>query len=184
MARAEYIKSARASKFDRTCYTCRQPIEVGQGYARNQPSRYSPTYQWHTACASPPASVLETNDKRSQAMAAFEDAYASLDAIGDDIEGDEVESALTDLRDTAAEGVREAAEMWREAQQSIEDGFGHATYQSDEMGDHADTYDGVADTIESIDIEPWHEDNDLDEYRTEQIENMRAGLGEAEGDLD
>lgn len=176
MARTTYVEKARASKKDRTCFTCNQPIEAGQAYAHNQPNRWSMRYQWHRTCAMPPASLLESNDKRAAAMAAFEDAYSSLDEI--DTEGDTVQDDVEALISTAADGVREAAEMWREGAQAIEDGFGHSTYQSEEMTEHADVYDGVADTIESIDVGMGDEDP------LDLIERVREELGSAEGDLD
>lgn len=183
MARTQTVDKARASKKSRTCFTCNQAIEVGQSYRWNQPTRWSMRYNWHTACAAPPASSLESNDKRAAAMAAFENAYANLDDL-DLTDPEAVADALTDIVDTATEGVREAAEMWQEAADSIEQGFGHSTYQSEELAEHADVYEQVASTIESIDVEPYDAENDDAEWAVAQVDAVRSALNDAEGDLD
>lgn len=184
MARITYVAKAQPSKFARVCYSCREPIEVGQAYNWTKPSRYSSKYVWHAGHAAPPGSVLETNDKRSQAMAAFENAYAALDEFEFDAEGDPA-GDLEAIVSEAAEGVQEAAEMWREGAQAIEDGFGHPTYQSDEMNDHADVYEGVAQAIESIYVAPFDAEHDTpEEWVEEHVEGVRSELSNVEGDLD
>ena len=200
MARTTFVKSARARKDgkpDRTCHTCRQPITPGQSYYWNQPSRFSSRYDWHADCLAPRGSVLESNEKRSQAMAAFEDGYDSLHSINvqayvpeedrdPDAQGliDEIGS----IGMAVAEGVREAAEMWRESAQAIEDGFQHETYQSQEMNDHADVYDSVADEAEQIhdQVDEYDEGqwNSFEEWAESAIEAAESALSNAEMGVD
>jgi hypothetical protein len=181
MARITTVEKAQKSKRERTCYSCHQSIEVGQSYRWTQPSRYSMRYNWHIDCAMPPGSALETNDKRATAMAAFENLYDNLGSLLTDAENDpdfDLEDAVSSALTDAADEVEQAAEMWRESQQAIEDGFGHATYQSDEMAERADEYDGVAQSLQAIDTTP-DDDQPVDEY----IERIRDEVSSAEGDL-
>jgi uncharacterized protein YukE len=191
MARTTYVASARKTKGGErpTCYTCQEPIGVGQAYAWNQPSRFSRRYQWHQDCPAPNPSVLETNEKRSTALAAFEDAYDALSNLTFVAYNDDVEAFMADLQgilDQCAEGVREAAELWRESANNIEDGFGHATSTSDEMNDHADTYDSVADEVEQCADQLDERDafESFEEWTEAAVATVTEDLGNVEGNLD
>ena len=193
MARITSVTAARKRKPGQppfVCYTCRKPIVEGQAYNWVQPSRFSSRYNWHADHAPPPPSVLESNEKRARAMEAFESAYDELDAIDTDAvtDADDLMTLIREVLDSCAEGVREAAEMWRESATNIEDGFGHATTISDEMNEHADLYDGVADEVEQV-------ADGLDEYRADEwdsivewarsaVEAAGEDLGSAEGEID
>jgi hypothetical protein len=61
---------------------------------------------------------------------------------------DDVTSALEDV----ANAIRELAEESRETASNIEEGFGHATSQSEEAEQRADDLDGWADEIEQVDV--------------------------------
>lgn len=61
---------------------------------------------------------------------------------------DSVRSALDDI----AQQVRDLADEKREAASSIEDGFGHPTYQSEELEQQADDLESWADDIEGADV--------------------------------
>lgn len=191
MARTEHIKSARKTKDGSrpTCYTCNQPIAIGDSYNRNQPSRFSRAYCWHAACKAPAPSVLESNEKRSMAMAAFEQAAEDLAALDAGAYSDS-DALLADVRsvlEQCAEGVREAAEAWNESADSIEDGFGHETYQSAEMREHADTYEGVAYTVEQIYLDDWSGDavdEPFAEWAQGVLDAAQTELDAAEGDID
>jgi len=183
VAQTQHIKSARKTKDGNRprCVTCTQPIEVGQGYYKNSPSRFSQTYTWHEGCAGPRASALESNEKRSQAYAAIEDAQEAVEAITGDfkvaddptsnVEDTDYETRarlvmeqITDIGVALAEGINEAAELWRESASNIEDGFGHETERSAEMNEHADTYEEVANEAESItdQVSEWLEPDEGD----------------------
>jgi hypothetical protein len=185
MARTTYVDSARKTKSGKrpTCYTCKQPIEIGQAYAWNQPNRFSPRYQWHQSCPTPSASVLESNEKRGTAMSAIEGAYSDLSNMESD------DAFLADIKaivEQCAEGVREAAEMWRESASNIEDGFGHSTSISEEMEEHADTYDGVADEIEqcSDQVDDIDQFESFEEWAEAAVSTVSEDLENAEGNLD
>lgn len=176
MPAATHVNKARKSQGP--CYTCHRDIKVGDAYAWYKANRFSPRYAWHAECTAPRPSVLEANEKRSAATAAFENANDEVDAIRGKLDGYQVapevvggeaeawtpetaaESLLDDLGGVSqhcAEGVSEAAEMWRESATNIEDGFGQATSQSEEMSDRADEWEGIATDIETL-------RDELDEY--------------------
>jgi len=130
---------------------------------------------------------LESNEKRAAAMAAFEGGYADLDALDatsytdvDEFQGD-VESIL----EAVASNLNEAAEMWRESASNIEDGFGHATSQSEEYEGYADEVESVACDVEALwnDIDSPAEDDVLVDWIVETIEALTSALGDAEGSL-
>jgi hypothetical protein len=182
VAQTQHIKSARKTKDgDRpTCHTCHKPIEVGQGYYKNSPSRFSATYSWHEGCPGPRASTLESNEKRGAAYAACEDADDAVEAIDGVLDirdgGEPVEvtiearvkyvmECLGDAFTVLGDGIQEAAEMWRESASNIEEGFGHETERSQEMNDHADVYDDAASEASDnlLDqITEWDPDAEMD----------------------
>lgn len=191
MAKITSVKSAGKRKEGRQryrCYACRDEIQEGQAYSWVQPSRFSARINWHATCPTPPASAMESNEKRAQAMAAFEGGYDALDSI--DIANFESDDLLDELRsiiEVIAEGVRESAEMWREAAQNIEDGFQHATYQSDELNERADEYDGIADAVDEIgyglsdDRDVDNPDDETDEeWRERMVDEVRSSLEDVE----
>lgn len=189
MARTQHVKSARARLKGRapfTCYSCRKPIEPGQEYYWNQPSRFHAQVSWHAGCPHPPASMLESNEKRARAYEAFEQATADLQALEvDGVPVDDLDCSITSILEACAEGINEAAEMWREAASNIEDGFGHSTFQSDEMNDHADVYEDVASSVEQITWDvPEGDDDDLPERLAQVIEDVQGELDGLQGDID
>lgn len=60
--------------------------------------------------------------------------------------------AVTDALSDAAQAVRDLSEEKRESADSLEDGFGHSTYQSEELNQTADDLEGWADEIENADV--------------------------------
>ena len=166
-----YVKSARARKDGKPpfrCTTCTQPIEPGQAYAWSQASRFAMRYSWHQTCAAPRASVLEGNEKTSTCMAAFEDADEALSAI--DLESIEVtaladednpddldtrkrealRSEIESIGQNLQQGIQDAADMYHESASNIEDGFGHATEQSEQAEENATLYEDIASNAEQV----------------------------------
>lgn len=191
MARTTHVASARKTKDGERpfCYTCHEPIEVGQAYAWNQPSRFSRRFSWHETCPAPGASVLESNEKRGTAMGAFEDAYKALDDLKPEEYKEDPEAFLADIKsivEQCAEQVREAAEMWRESASNIEDGFGHTTSTSEEMEEHADTYEGVADEVEQCgdQVDERDQFETFAEWAEAAVATVSEDLGNTEGNLD
>lgn len=89
------------------------------------------------------------------------------------------EDEISDWAAQVAEEIRSLAEEKREAASNIEDGFGHETYQSDELNSTADDLDSWADDVENIDVpeapqeEDFHYDedgNDLDDEDAERAD--------------
>lgn len=78
-----------------------------------------------------------------------------------DLSGVETVEDAEAVAQEAAEAIRELAEQKRESAGNIEDGFGHATYQSEELEQQADDLDSWADEVEAIDFP------DQDDYRSE-----------------
>lgn len=196
MAATQHIKSARKTKDGErpTCYTCHQPIEVGQGYYKNSPSRFSPTYSWHEGCPSPRSSVLESNEKRGVAYGACEDAHDAVDTIDGvlplqeggvpieapiEVRAKYVMDEVGDIFTALAEGIEGAAEMWRESATNIEEGFGHETERSSEMNDHAEVYSDVASEAEqgADQVNGWDPDAGFD--FEEWLDNVRTEAHEA-----
>jgi len=181
VTRINLVASARARKDgrpERKCYACHLPIAVGTAYRWAQPSRYSARIDWHDACPAPAPSALESNEKRSMAMAAFEAAYDDAEALRDsgaDAIKDEAEALLSCLSDA----LGEVEEMYRESAANIEDGFGHPTSSSEEQEEMADTYSSMIGDLDS-DLDAWDEDDterteDAADY-VERIADEVAGL--------
>lgn len=191
MSSINVVDKARArtkGKPQYKCHTCHETIEVGQAYSWFRASRFTSRFNWHTACKRPAPSVLETNEKRATAMAAFEAAYEAIDNA----------TSLADLIDAvqeAATGLREAADAWHESAQAIEDGFQHATSQSEEMNERGDEWEAAADELDNFDLdddyteedESWTEGDDLtdafNEWLDAQRDAARDAIGEAEAVL-
>ena len=74
----------------------------------------------------------------------------------------------------AQEAVREVAEEYRESAQAIEDGFGHPTYQSDELNERADELDGWADDVEGVDFDEWDPDPDDERWEDEDMDSAES----------
>jgi len=67
------------------------------------------------------------------------------------------EDDATTARDEAAAAITELAEEKRASQEAMEEGFGHATSASDELGEVADQLDGWAQEVEGVDFPEWPE---------------------------
>ena len=85
------------------------------------------------------------------AQEALSDALADLSLDPQDVDESTATDEITALAETFAEGVREAAEGYRESAQAIEDGFGHSTYVSEELEQKADDLDSWADDFDCVD---------------------------------
>jgi hypothetical protein len=147
MARVTYVASAKGRKDgrNRRCIKCGTEIEPGQPYKWTA-LRIGRSSQRKDFCANCPVRPSDqTTSPHLQtlylAQETAEDALAQGGGLG-----------LTDLADIVrgyAEGVREAAESYGESADNMEEGFGHETYQSQEIREKADECESAADTIES-----------------------------------
>jgi len=137
MARINY----RSARKNYTCSRCGDTISPGEPY-RWAKTRYGPKI---IRCMKPSceikASELTGSEKLSQLYAVQEGLQdlqiASFDTLQD----------LSAELETFSEQVTEVAEMYRESAQNIEDGFGHSTWQSEELESKADEVESWADEI-------------------------------------
>jgi len=73
----------------------------------------------------------------------------ATDALAGDFDSpDDLKSILEEI----AGEIRSLAEEKEEAASNMEEGFGHSTYQSDELNDQAEQLNGWADDVENTDI--------------------------------
>jgi chromosome segregation ATPase len=124
------------------CGKCRTAIHKGDGYQwikfRRGGTR---TRCLKTECKFT-RSDMTTSDKLSQLYAAQETAHHDLASAFDSL--DDVRTILDECG-SVAESV---AEEYRESAQNIEDGFGHATSTSEEIGEKADACDAWKSELE------------------------------------
>ena len=164
------------------CDFCWLEIKVGTPYKwiapRSGPYGGTKRYR-HEAC--PTWQVWEYNfSLSSMIMQAQYDAEMSLSSAED-------QSDFEQVRDDFAAAITELAEQKNESADNIESGFGHETYQSEELRDTASQLEDWASEIESWQTpdEPDEEDLDFDfedtdsndqsltEAREEQLEEWR-----------
>lgn len=144
---------------NRTCGKCHQEIKVGDPYKHISPR--SGPYGGRTMyrCAScPDWHVWEYSSSLSARVAQIShDFWESFNDTTFE-STDEVQELLN----SAAEAIREIAEEKREGASNIEDGFGHSTYQSDELNDIADQLDSWADDVEGVSLTDYPEPEEAD----------------------
>lgn len=129
------------------CGKCGTEIQPGMPYKWIKPK--SGPYGGHmmVRCASCPTwQVWDYSSSLSAQTARI--AHYAMEAISQAGSAEEVTSALEE----AAQEIRDLAEQKRESAQNIEDGFGHETYQSEELNSTADELDAWAYDVEGTDI--------------------------------
>jgi hypothetical protein len=176
MARVTYVKSAKGRKdgSNRRCIKCGTEIKPGDSYKwlANRIGRSSQRKNFCANCQVRPSD--QTTSPHLQTIYAAQEA--AEDALGQG-------GALT-LADIAgivrdyANGVREASESYAESADNMEEGFGHETYQSQEIREKAeaceqfaDEVDSAADDIESLDDPDAEDDEFLGEYEGSTYES-------------
>ncbi len=128
-----------------TCDSCNQPIEIGTPYKWIQPKTSANggrKRSRHEGC--PNWKVWEYSNSWSARIAQAVDGFSIDNAESTD----DVQSALDDL----AGAIKELADESRTSAASMEDGFGHATSQSEQAEERADELDNWASDIEGADI--------------------------------
>lgn len=166
----DYTKPLPNHKCDR----CGVEIEPGMSYKWVQPKSGPYGGRKRYRCGKcPPWQVWELSSSLSARLA--EVSFIFWRAIDSAESEDDVQAA----QDEAAQTVRDIAEEKREAAQNTEEGFGHATSQSDELNDIADQLDSWADEIEGEDIPEFPEADEEAEDEVseeERLENWREEL--------
>lgn len=140
---------------NRKCDKCGEEIAVGQPYKHMSPKSGPYGGRMLIRCDTCPSwNVWEYSSSLSARV-----AEATHDF---DVSNAESEDEVTDALSTVAEAIREIASEKRESAENMESGFGHATYQSDELNETADSLDSWADEIENADVPSMPEPEDED----------------------
>lgn len=168
----------KAQKTAGTCVHCQQPVLAGEGYSWAAPFRSHRRIVRHTACGPFRSSQIASNDKLSA-------LYAIQETIEDWIESSANDEFTLDdakaVMDEAGDAAEEVASQYEESASSIEDGFGHSTYQSEEMTEYAEqcndwasTLHDALDSVDELDEDEEDEDEPLtDEQKAAKIDEWR-----------
>jgi hypothetical protein len=169
MARLTYVKSAKGRKDgrNRRCVKCGTEIKPGDSY-KWLANRIGRSSQRKDFCAN--CQVRASDQTTSPHLQALYSAQeAAEDALGTD--STLTLSELAEIVRAYGESVREVGEGYAESADNIEEGFGHETYQSEEIREKAqecesaaDTIDSAADDIESMDDPDAEESEFLNDY--------------------
>lgn len=146
------------------CEVCKTTIEVGMPH-KNVSVRQGSFSVLRIRCVNEPD--WKPWEVSSSLSARLEEvSYNFWQALGSAYESeDDVRSALSE----AAEAIREIAEEKRDSAQNIEYGFGHSTWQSDELNETADSLDSWADEVENLYIPDPEDADELDDWREEVL---------------
>ena len=88
---------------------------------------------------------------------------------------------VTAVLEQVADAIRELAEEKRESARNIEEGFGHATSQSEELEGIADELDGWADDVEQADVPELPEPEDEDCPECNDSGQVERGCDDCDG---
>lgn len=151
------------------CQITDREILPGQGYKWIKPKSgpYGGT-QKNRHAEHPSWNVWEYSNSLSARVAQIEN-----DATLDGVESlDDAQAVASE----AAEAIRGLAEEKRESASNIEEGFGHATYQSEELESQADELDGWADEVEATEFPDPEDAEYLDQDEVDCDECHGSGL--------
>jgi chromosome segregation ATPase len=162
------------------CTACGRDIEKGQPAKYLAPFRAPKQYR-HATCPEWKNSERESNEAASQVWAAMEQLEEGIEAW----KASPFESTMSDCTNTAAEVIREAADLRREAATNLEEGFGHPTSQSEELEEKGDEYDDWADQLEQVgeEVDSLMEQDPPDEGDEEEFERRISELAEQVSDI-
>ena len=168
MARLNRVKKARKA------WTCGGEHTIPKG---------DPYVWWQHAYGTRNVRCMEHIPRRSQygTRSAYiatawdiEDDLAETDwsEYDPDSAADEIEEAAQTIRD-------EIAEMLRGSAEAMVEGFGHETYQSEELGERADNFEAWADELERAastirDFDPEEDGGDLIECIESELGNCAS----------
>lgn len=172
-----------------TCNSCGEPIEIGTAYKWVAPRAHKQARgvkkNRHETCPAWRPSELTSSPVLSLIYGAEEAADDDHGRLDTPTTSEGAESYLDDLRaiaDAMAEAVREAGAMRLESSEAIEEGFGHSTYQSEELAEQADALDGWADELESITFDEFYAE-EVDEAE-EVEEDEEEDTSELESEIE
>lgn len=173
------------------CESCGNPINIGDPYKWVAPRAHRAAKgikrNRHLTCPSWKSSELTSSPHLATIYAAQEDAEVSL-AMLSVSSIDEVEDVAIQLEEIAgefADQLQSAVESYEESASNIEDGFGHETYQSEELRQKSEDVQSWADEAEqhqvdrfdASDIEHLEDDDEeieaaLEDWLQGQIDNL------------
>jgi hypothetical protein len=145
---------------NRKCGKCGLEIKPGMPYKWIKPKSGPYGGSMMVRCeACPTWNVWDYSSSLSARL-----AQISHDAWNDFPEDATTEDEISEWASGVAEQVRDLAQEKRDSADNIRDGFGHDTYQSEELDQVADDLEGWADEIEGLDVPalPEPEDEDCD----------------------
>ncbi len=161
-----------------TCDHCRKPINVGDPYKWIAPRAHRAAKgikrNRHTTCPAWKPSQTTSSQHLATIYGAQESAEEQITAVTVDTAEDtaDAEEALKGIADEFVESIQEAVESYAESAQNIEDGFGHETYQSEELREKSEAIDDWSTDVASYDVEEFVED----------LACMDCGLEKADGE--
>lgn len=144
MAKVTYVKKAQRSKHPRNCEECRTEIKVGDPYKwfATRIGRSSTRKNFCSSCQIRPSH--RTTSPHLQAL------YQAIENAEDILGGDPMtRDDVVGLLEETAQNVREVAEGYTESADNIEEGFGHETFQSEEIREKAQEIESFADELDS-----------------------------------
>jgi methyl-accepting chemotaxis protein len=182
------IKHVKRAMKAWVCSKCGKKIKKGDPYVRCD-RRYASNIIRCTSCG------IRYSETRTSSK--LQILYAVSENIGDVvINGRDDISTLAEVMREEAENIRQVAEEYRESAQNIEDGFGHSTYQSEELEEKAQQVEEWADEVERLgdEVESLIEEYDSaeqdidvnrDNYKTEDEYNeaVEQAVSEARDDV-
>lgn len=173
------------------CEKCGTEIEVGMPYKHVTPKSGPYGGSKRVRCEACPAwQPWDLSNSLGARLAQISNDFSNAQPF-------ESPEDVTSALEAAAESIREIASEKEEGASNIEEGFGHATYQSEELTATAESLNGWADEIEQVEVPDLPEpeerhfvrlngDNVCDEegYETESdAENARDEYLEEHKDL-
>ena len=157
MARIITIKRARASKNPRPCVICHHEVQPGESY-RYIDKKTGPRsgYRLNFCFKHDPRPSHRLSGRAAELQQIIEDAEDALAAP-------ETVKDVADALRNAAEEAEMLADDIRTSAQSIEDGFGHETPQTESMNEAAENIDEWVEKLRDVAQEIHDEDNQDDE---------------------
>jgi hypothetical protein len=170
MPRVHHVHKCRRDQGK--CHKCLSPLPVGTPYIWYK-FNYGPKVKRCPKCPPKPSDL--TRSPYLSTLYFCQEQLAAIDPA------DGPETVADNIRSVADE-VRSASEIRIDAADAIEDGFGHPTYQSDELREQGETCEAAADEIESIADEVAG--LDPDEYMTPDDPDGDNLISEIEGHVE
>jgi hypothetical protein len=143
------VEDRTQPKPNRNCGKCGVEIKVGDPYKWVAVKRQYGGVKYYR-CATCPN--WQQSELSSSKMAGV---YAAQEQCDADVAGCESADDLQSLAQDLAEQIRGVAEEYEESGNNMEEGFGHATYLSDELKEKAESLNSWADEVENTDFDDF-----------------------------